>query len=99
MLIKLALVLLALLASVSACAAKTTPPASTSISLDPVQIFEVSCAPCHGADRMGLRGPELTPDSLASRDIDWLTSQVNHSGRLTEAQKPIMAEFLQNTPP
>ena len=49
----------------AACSGGTTTPPDPAI--DTAAIFTQNCAPCHGANREGRIGPNLTAASLQSR--------------------------------
>ena len=63
------------------------------------QVFGINCASCHGTTRRGGEGPALTPAALSRNSLAQVANKVNHEGRLTPAQIPLMADFLKNTPP
>ena len=79
----------------------TVPPTATATT--PVvaiaQVFSSQCADCHGANRQGGQGPALTPSALLNLSLSQVQSRVNHSGRLTSSQIPLMADYLKNISP
>jgi len=83
----------------SATSATATTPAAPP-AIDAAQIYANNCAVCHGASRQGNVGPALTPTSLASRTITWITSFISgHRSGFTTAEYTALADWLKNTPP
>ncbi|MBI3526327.1 MAG: c-type cytochrome, partial [Betaproteobacteria bacterium] len=84
-----------LLASMAACAA------------EPQQNFQQYCASCHGADRLGIMGPALLPESLARlrktevlktiREGRAATQMLPFAGKLSPAEIEALAAWI-NTP-
>ena len=83
----------------SATSATATTPAAPP-AIDAAQIYANNCAVCHGASRQGNVGPALTPTSLASRTITWITSFISgHRSGFTTAEYTALADWLKNTLP
>jgi mono/diheme cytochrome c family protein len=78
----------------------TAPPATTTSQTTAIaQVYANQCAGCHGANRQGGQGPALTTTALANLTLSQVQNRVNHSGRLTSALVPLMAEYLKNVSP
>ena len=47
------------------CAAVLSAPTFAASPSESAQLYQQHCAVCHGADRLGISGPALLPESLA----------------------------------
>ena len=88
----------------------TAPPTSTAPSptatIDAPAIFAANCAACHGANRQGFVGPELTAAALQSRGRtdDYIRDTITNGrngmptwkGKLTPAQIEALIRFLRS---
>ena len=88
----------------AACAGgSNTPPPG----IDASAVYAQNCSPCHGADRQGRIGPNLTAASLQSRDrseqyiLNTITNGRNGmpswKDRLSPAEIEALAKFLRRS--
>lgn len=80
----------------SACVPETVSPAElTSAS----QIFANDCASCHGSNRAGDRGPDITPSALtdfSSASLAGFLTDHKTAKNLTSAQVSLLADWLKS---
>ena len=99
------LVLVGILLLISSCG-QPQPPA-----IDPGELYETNCVPCHGANRQGVSelGPTLTPQSLAElsdteiKDIILTgrpgTAMAGFEGRLNQKEIDALLQLIRYTSP
>ena len=80
----------------SSCTPETLSPAELTSA---AQIFTNDCASCHGADRTGDRGPDITGSELTDfTNTSLIAFLAGHktAKKLTPAQVSILADWLQS---
>jgi mono/diheme cytochrome c family protein len=84
----------------------TTPPQAVSppptiSAIDPAQIYTVNCAGCHGNDRKGGVGPNITATALANLTASDLANFIgrHQTGRnLSTNDLLLLSNWLKSTP-